>query len=76
MTSGSLSNYSSSDMIRDDQKRQMKCVKYVAYMGTMHTKWREVPGRDDRAFKGVYRIHMTKKKSSIVGIIKINLHVP
>lgn len=38
MASGSHGNYSS-DMIRDDQKRQIKCVQCVAYMETMHTKF-------------------------------------
>jgi hypothetical protein len=39
MASGSHSNYSSSGMIRDDPKRQIKCVKYVAYMETMYTRF-------------------------------------
>jgi len=36
MASGSHSNYSSSDMITDDPKRQIKCVKYIAHMENMH----------------------------------------
>jgi hypothetical protein len=39
MASGSHSNYSSSDMIRDDPKRQIKCAKYIAHMENMHTRF-------------------------------------
>ena len=39
MASGSHSNYSSSDTIRDDQKRQIKCVKYIAHVETMHMRF-------------------------------------
>jgi len=39
MASGSHSNCSSSDMIRDEQKRQIKSVKYIPYMETMHTRF-------------------------------------
>lgn len=39
MVSGSHRNYSSSGMHRDEEKRQIKCVKYVAYMETIHTRF-------------------------------------